>query len=132
MKSFLLTVDYDRDSYIALLDSTFMVRNWMKVVDTGVLIASWRTPVELTNFIHETFPTRIFIIVDVSGGVNSYGWLPPPAWEFIKSPVDAHKHMPDPAMPPLIPPLVPPFSGLPPRATPGSLSDLLGKDWKPE
>jgi hypothetical protein len=90
---FMLTVDYDRATFIAVLDATPLIRNWLSVLDDGVLVASHEAGVALQTFLHEQLPSHHFFLSHCFSW-NVGGWLPQGIWDFIANPTDSGKHPP--------------------------------------
>lgn len=94
MNVFILTVDFDRESFIAALDRTPMVRNWLSFLSAAVAVASNRTGHELSEYLHAQLPSHSFLL-NSAGTILSAGYLPPAVWNFINNPVDSGRHPPD-------------------------------------
>lgn len=94
MNVFILTVDYDREAYLAALDATPMVRNWLSFLSSAVAIATHRSASEIASYLHERLPGHQFILLPASAYAAG-GYLMQPVWSFIAEPQDSGKHFPD-------------------------------------
>jgi len=94
MKVYALSVDYDRDAFIAAVDATPMVRNWIKVSDSLIFIATYRTPAMISEHLHGVLSSHTFLVAELTQATTS-GWLFKHVWDFLNDPKDSGKHPPD-------------------------------------
>jgi hypothetical protein len=121
MNVYALTVDYDRDAFIAALDKTPMIRNWLKVSDTLLFVATYRPLQTVVEYLHSSLSLHTFFLAEVSPSTAS-GYLYKPAWDFLNTPLDSWKHPAD----------WPFDSNPPPPPTPPSPSNALGSLLNPK
>jgi hypothetical protein len=120
MNVFILNVDFDRDAFVAALDATPIVRNWLAFLPSCIAFASYHELDTVTTYLQKTLPTHGFLVLPAYP-MRTGGLLPAHVWDFINNPKDSGKH-------PVLP--VNTFnslvSGLPPQPTkPGGIMNAL-------
>lgn len=90
LQAYLLVCETDREQFVAILDQTNKVRNWLTFLPNAIAFVSAFDPYTLGQYIREKLPGKQFIFLPVFSSTTG-GALPPHVWNFINNPTDSGK-----------------------------------------
>lgn len=75
----------DRQALLNFLDTRTEIKNWYAFLPSAVFVISDRNANSISDILRTRYPGRFLFVTPVVG-VQTDGWLPQAAWDFVNQP----------------------------------------------